>query len=67
MESGEDINSAAIMDNFTEDYNDWPTLEDWSEYKALAETKLGEGNSIRRERLQELRDKLLFVPDVISR
>ena len=67
MESGEDINSAAIMDNFTEDYSDWTTLEDWPEYKVLAETKLGEGNSIRRERLQELRDKLLFVPDVISR
>ena len=67
MESGEDINSAAIMDNFTEDYSDWPTLEDWPEYKALTETKLGEGNSIRRERLQELRDKLLFVSDVISR
>ena len=56
MESGEGNNSSAIMDNFTEDYSDWPTLEYWPEFKALAETKLGEGNSIRRENLQELRD-----------
>ena len=67
MESGEDTNSSAIMETFTEDYSAWPQLEDWPEYTALAETKLGESNSTRREKLQELRDKLLFVPDVISR
>ena len=36
-------------------------------YSELANQKFGENVASRREKLQELRDKLLFVPDVLQK
>jgi len=36
-------------------------------YSELANQKFGENVASRREKMQELRDKLLFVPDVFTK
>ena len=51
----EDFSAAADNDKLPEAYSE------------LANQKFGENVASRREKLQELRDKLLFVPDVLQK